>query len=78
MSLISYEDRYRQIYMKVVEFIISTKNIPMCRENIIPLIKKIIKNYERFKLEIKDEREMKICDEYIKSFGKLIEIMKNI
>lgn len=78
MENVNYATRYRHIYIKICEFILSVKSVSVFKEFAIPLIRKIIRNYNnRFKAEIMLEKERMICDEYIKSLEKLVEIMQS-
>ena len=72
----NYETRYRHIYIKVSEFIVSIQKISVYKDYAIPLVKKIIKNYDRFRIEINSSEERGVCDEYIKSLSNLVEIMQ--
>lgn len=73
---IDYELKYRHIYIKVSEFILSAKSIAVYKDIAIPLVKKIIKNYDRFRINITDIEERRVCDDYIKSMQKLVDIMQ--
>lgn len=73
----NYETRYRHIYIKMSEFVLSVQKMSVYRDYAIPLLNKVIHNYNnRFKQDISSINERKICDEYIKSLSKLIDIMK--
>ena len=73
---IDYELKYRHIYIKVSEFVLSAKSIAVYKDIAIPLVKKIIKNYDRFRINITDIEERRVCDDYIKSMQKLVDIMQ--
>jgi len=45
MSNINYEEKYREIYINVSEFVLSVQKIVIYKNYAIPLINKIIKNY---------------------------------
>jgi len=72
MLQVNYEVRYRHIYMKISEFVASAGKIEVYKNFLIPIIKKIIKNYSRFRNEIADEQERIVCDEYIQSIRKIL------
>ena len=73
---IDYELKYRHIYIKVSEFALSAKSIAVYKDIAIPLVKKIIKNYDRFRINITDIEERRVCDDYIKSMQKIVDIMQ--
>lgn len=74
---IDYELRYRHIYIKMSEFALSVQKMSVYKEYAIPILNKVIKNYEgRFKQKITSINERRVCDEYIKSISNLVEIMK--
>ncbi len=73
---IVYELSYRHIYIKISEFVLDVKNIAVYKNFAIPIVKKIIKNYDRFKINITSIEERRVCDEYIRSMEKLINIMQ--
>ena len=73
---IDYELKYRHIYIKVSEFVLSAKSIAVYKDIAIPLVKKIIKNYDRFRINITDIEERRVCDDYIKSMQKIVDIMQ--
>lgn len=62
--------------MRVCEFIISIKSEITYKEIAIPLVEKIITNYNKFKIAIKDNNERRVCDDYIRSMKNLVKIMK--
>lgn len=73
----NYETRYRHIYIKMSEFVLSVQKISVYKEYAIPILNKVIKNYEeRFKQKISSTNERMVCDEYIKSLSNLVEIIK--
>lgn len=72
----NYEVRYRHIYMKISEYVASVGKIEVYKKFLIPIIKKIIKNYSRFRLEIIEEKEQKVCDEYIQSLRKILILVE--
>ena len=76
MSNINYEEKYREIYINVSEFVLSIQKIVIYKNYAIPLINKIIKNYLKFRIKIDSPNERRACDEYMKSLKKLVEIMK--
>lgn len=76
MSNINYEEKYREIYINVSEFVLSVQKIVIYKNYAIPLINKIIKNYQKFRIKIDSPNERRACDEYMKSLKKLVEIMK--
>ena len=73
---IDYELKYRHIYIKVSEFVLASKSIAVYKDIAIPLVKKIIKNYDRFRINITDIEERRVCDDYIKSMQKIVDIMQ--
>ena len=73
---IDYELKYRHIFIKVSEFILSANSIAVYKDVAIPLVKKIFKNYDRFRINITDIEERRACDDYIKSMQKLVDIMQ--
>lgn len=73
---INYEAKYKYIYISVCEYLLSQKNIKVCNEMALPIIKKIIRNYNRFKNNITDNRERRACDDYINSLKKMVEIVQ--
>lgn len=73
----NYETRYRHIYIKMSEFVLSVQKMSAYKEYAIPILNKVIKNYEdRFKQKIISINERRVCDEYIKSLANLVEIMR--
>lgn len=76
MSNINYEEKYREIYINVSEFVLSVQKIVIYKNYAIPLINKIIKNYQKFRIKIDSTNERRACDEYMKSLKKMVEIMK--
>lgn len=76
MLQVSYEVRYRHIYMKISEFVTSAGKVEVYKNFLIPIIKKVIKNYTRFRKEIADEQERKVCDEYIQSIRKILILLE--
>lgn len=76
MSKLNYEEKYRDIYINISEFVLSIQKIVIYKNYAIPLINKIIKNYLKFRIKIDSLRERRVCDEYIKSLKKLVEIME--
>jgi len=73
---IDYELKYRHIYIKVSEFVLSAKSVAVYKDFAIPLVKKIIKNYDRFRINITNIEERRVCDDYIESMKRLVEIMQ--
>ena len=73
---IFYEIRYRHIYMKVCEFVSSTDKIEVQKDFIVPIIKKVIKNYARFRTQITEEQERIVCDEYIRSMKRILYMLE--
>lgn len=76
MSNINYEEKYREIYINVSEFVLSIQKIVIYKNYAIPLINKIIKNYQNFRIKIDSPNERRACDEYMKSLKKMVEIME--
>ena len=76
MLQVNYEVRYRHIYMKISEFVASAGKVEVYKNFLIPIIKKIIKNYSRFRKEIADEQERMVCDEYIQSIRKILILLE--
>lgn len=76
MYEINYEVRYRSIYIKICEYVTSVGKIETYRKFVIPIIKKVIKNYSIFRKEIINEQERKVCDEYIRSMRKILIIIE--
>ena len=76
MSNINYEEKYREIYINVSEFVLSIQKIVIYKNYAIPIINKIIKNYQNFRIKIDSPNERRACDEYMKSLKKMVEIME--
>ncbi len=73
----NYETRYRHIYIKMSEFVLSVQKMSVYKEYAIPILNKVIKNYEeRFKQKITSINERIVCDEYVKSISNLVKIME--
>ena len=62
--------------MKISEYVASVGKIEVYKKFLIPIIKKIIKNYSRFRLEIIEEEEKRVCDEYIQSIRKILILLE--
>ncbi len=75
MEHTNYEIKYRHIYIKTNEYIASIKDVSIYRDTAIPLVKRIIRNYTKFKVDIADMKERRGCDEYIESLKRLVNIM---
>lgn len=76
MHNMSYEVKYRHIYIKISEYISSVGKVETYKQFVIPIIKKVIKIYLIFRKGIINEREKMLCDEYIRSLKKILIIIE--